>query len=107
MKIYKESIDINLKNCIKFFFFIIYVIFVGALIIGGIGAGIVTLLPDDASKKCHLGYYAHCSFTPFSTLILFVMAIFGIILLLKLTKYLRKKYEYFIEKLNNENEINK
>ncbi len=74
-----------------------YVIFLGGLIIGGISSGIMTLMPDNASKPCYLGYYAHCSFTPFSTLILFAMTIIGTILLIKLIKYLRRKYKRVIE----------
>ncbi|MDX1797699.1 MAG: hypothetical protein R3255_03530, partial [Candidatus Lokiarchaeia archaeon] len=56
-----------------------------------------TLIPDDASKLCYLGYYAHCSFAPFSTLILFAMAIVGTILLTKFIKYSRRKYHEIIE----------
>jgi len=33
-----------------------------------------TLIPVDASKSCILGYEAHCTFTPWSTLILIVVA---------------------------------
>jgi hypothetical protein len=36
--------------------------------------GIWTLVPAPASKPCLLGYYAHCSFTPVSTLICWVIA---------------------------------
>jgi polyferredoxin len=36
--------------------------------------GIWTLIPAPASKPCLLGYYAHCSFTPISTLICFAIA---------------------------------
>jgi len=32
-------------------------------------AGVSTLIPASASKPCYLGYYAHCTFTPISTLI--------------------------------------
>ncbi|MEJ5229758.1 MAG: hypothetical protein WHT65_07120 [Pseudothermotoga sp.] len=40
-----------------------------------IGLGIWTLLPiPAASKPCYLGYYAHCTFTPISTLMCFVAA---------------------------------
>lgn len=40
-----------------------------------VGLGVWTLLPiPGASKECYLGYYAHCSFTPISTLICFVLA---------------------------------
>ncbi|UCD00671.1 MAG: hypothetical protein JSV23_07205 [Promethearchaeota archaeon] len=85
------------KNIIKSFLLLFYMIFVGSLIIGGISAGIMTLIPDEASKLCYLGYYAHCSFTPYSTLILFTMAIVGTILLIKLIKNLRRKYNKVVE----------
>lgn len=45
----------------------------------------MTLIPDSsASKACMLGYRAHCSFTPFSTLILVALALllgYGVLLL--------------------------
>ncbi|MEJ2295027.1 MAG: hypothetical protein P8Y23_09665 [Candidatus Lokiarchaeota archaeon] len=62
-----------------------------ALIIGGAISGVVTFLPDEASKSCYLGYYAHCSFTPYSTIILFSMALLGLVLLLILIKFLRRE----------------
>jgi hypothetical protein len=36
--------------------------------------GIITLVPASASKPSLLGYYAHCSFTPVSTLICWALA---------------------------------
>jgi len=36
--------------------------------------GISTLVPAPASKPCFLGYYAHCSFTPISTVICLIIA---------------------------------
>jgi len=36
--------------------------------------GISTLIPAPASKPCLLGYYAHCSFTPISTIICWAIA---------------------------------
>jgi len=36
--------------------------------------GISTLVPAPASKPCPLGYYAHCPFTPISTVICLVIA---------------------------------
>jgi len=36
--------------------------------------GISTLIPAPASKPSLLGYYAHCSFTPISTIILWIIA---------------------------------
>ena len=97
MEINKNSVKNISKKIIKSILFLIYTIFVGALIIGGIVSGIMTLIPDEASKLCYLGYYAHCSFTPFSTLILFAMASVGTILLLKLIKFFRRKYHKVIE----------
>ncbi|MFW9969428.1 MAG: hypothetical protein ACFFDF_04450 [Candidatus Odinarchaeota archaeon] len=93
----KRSLKKILKSVIKSIILLFYIIIVVSLIIGGISAGIVTLIPDSASKPCYLGYYAHCSFTPFSTLILFAMALVGIILLIKFIKYVRRKYHELIE----------
>jgi len=36
--------------------------------------GVTTLIPAPASKPSFLGYYAHCSFTPISTIICWVIA---------------------------------
>jgi hypothetical protein len=36
--------------------------------------GLSTLIPAPASKPSLLGYYAHCSFTPISTIVCFVIA---------------------------------
>jgi hypothetical protein len=36
--------------------------------------GITTLIPAPASKPSLLGYYAHCSFTPISTVICWAIA---------------------------------
>ena len=36
--------------------------------------GLTTLIPANASKASLLGYYAHCSFTPASTIICWVIA---------------------------------
>lgn len=37
-------------------------------------AAICTVVPAEASKPCALGYYAHCSWTPWSTLICLAIA---------------------------------
>jgi len=94
----KTTIKKVLKITLKSFLVIFYVIFVGTLIIGGIVAGIMTLIPDEAKKPCYLGYYAHCSFTPYSTLILFAMTVVGTVLLIKLIKYFKRQYNKVIEK---------
>jgi len=36
--------------------------------------GILTLIPAPASKPCLLGYYAHCTFMPVSTIICWIIA---------------------------------
>jgi hypothetical protein len=36
--------------------------------------GVWTLVPAPASKPCLLGYYAHCTFTPISTIICWIVA---------------------------------
>jgi hypothetical protein len=33
-----------------------------------------TVIPSQASEPSFLGYYAHCSFTPISSIILFALA---------------------------------
>jgi flavodoxin len=66
-----------------FFFQIFYWAFMISAVVGGMGAGIWTLIPTawlghGASKPCYLGYVAHCSFTPWSSIILFALVPFGI-----------------------------
>jgi hypothetical protein len=80
-----------IKKVTKSIIILLYLIFVMGLIIGGVISGVMTFLPDEASKPCYLGYYAHCSFTPYSTIILFSMALLGFALLMILIKYLRRK----------------
>ena len=93
MNINRESINEMLKKILKGIGLIFYSIFVLALLISGVVTGILTLIPDEASKPCYLGYYAHCSFTPYSTLILFGMAAVGVILLIFLIRSLKKQYK--------------
>jgi hypothetical protein len=46
------------------------------MIIAWASSAIITVIPDStASKVCHLGYYAHCSFTPYGTIISIVGAV--------------------------------
>ena len=86
----KSVIEI-IKRIIKSMIILLYLIFILSLIIGGSISGVMTLLPDEASKPCYLGYYAHCSFTPYSTIILFSMVILGVILLLILIRHYKRK----------------
>ena len=65
------------------------IFFVVALIAAPIPTGIMTLLPDQASKPNYLGYYSTCSFAPYSTLILFALVVIGVVLLIK-TKPIHK-----------------
>lgn len=37
-------------------------------------AAVTTVVPAPASRPCLLGYYAHCSWTPLSTLICLAIA---------------------------------
>ena len=94
----KISLKVLTIKFFKLFLAAIYIAIVFILVFGGIPMGIWTLLPDEAKKPCYLGYYAHCSFTPFSTIILFGMTILGIILLMKLKNYLKSKYREWKDK---------
>jgi len=48
-----------------------------------------TIMPDSsASKDCMVGYMAHCTFTPISTIILLFMAIVFVYILIR-TKYIK------------------
>jgi len=67
---------------------IIYIITSFALLINGFLWGTMTLLPDDASKPCLLGYYARCSFAPISSIILLSLGVIGLILAIKSIKSL-------------------
>ena len=79
----------NLKKLIfRIFLYAIYVVFIIGLSFGGIYGGIWAALPSefvgwDSDKLCYLGYDAHCSFTPFSTIICFILSIIGFVLLKK------------------------
>ena len=82
-----------LKKLILVFIAIFYITFIIALSFGSLAAGILTLIPADASKANHLGYYSVCSFTPFSTIILAVISIAGFILFIKMGHFLKTKYQ--------------
>ena len=93
MNINRKSINQLLIKILKGIGLILYSTFILALLISGVVTGILTLLPDEASIPCYLGYYAHCSFTPYSTLILFGMAAVGATLLIFLIRSLKKQYK--------------
>ncbi len=93
-KLKRKSLAVKVVlKVVKSTFILIYLTLIVGLIAGGFSAGILTMLPDEASKPCYLGYYAHCSFTPYSTLILFAMAMIGTILLIRLVKYFKRQYK--------------
>jgi len=96
MEIKKKTIVGVSKFIIKSLIMGLLVLFALALIACGIVFGIMTLLPSEvvgwgADSVCYLGYVAHCSFTPFSTLILFGMTLGGFLMLIPLYRYFRKK----------------
>ena len=77
MKIVKESIR----------FFLLLILIAGA--IAAAVSTIWTIIPDNnATKECMLGYHAHCSFTPISTLISFFIAFLFCYILIR-TKLLK------------------
>ncbi|MFX0076522.1 MAG: hypothetical protein ACFE96_13855 [Candidatus Hermodarchaeota archaeon] len=81
---------------IKLILISLYLTIIISMIAGGITAGTLTLLPPDGfgwtvSKANYLGYMSICAFAPFSSLLLFGMAVLGYVLLLKLIKYIRRK----------------
>ena len=58
---------------------IVLFIFLVAMIGGWIYAAVLTAMPSEkASKLCLLGYKAHCSFTPISTIICIIAALITI-----------------------------
>jgi len=59
-------------NVKRLFFSTIFIV----MIIAWISSTIITIIPDStASKVCYLDYYAHCSFTPFGTIISIIGAV--------------------------------
>lgn len=96
MEINRKVLQKKIGIVIKAIGFLLYAIILGGMIIGGLSAGIMTLIPDEASKPSYLGYYAHCSFTPYSTLILFAITLIGLFLMIKLIKLVKKKYKKVI-----------
>jgi len=70
-----------LKKFVTWFLrFFLFLIVLAAFVASAVSA-VITIVPDSsASKACMLGYEAHCSFTPASTIILVVMALgFGFV----------------------------
>jgi len=88
------------------FLIILYTTFVITLLFGTAVAGILILLPAEASKANLIGYYSTCAFAPISSIILFSLTFVGFILLMKLWRKFAKKskksvvYEEFETILN-------
>jgi hypothetical protein len=64
-------------------------VFLAALVFGALAAGVWTLIPTDllswgSSKVNLIGYVSHCSYTPYSSLILFVASFIGIMFSMKM-----------------------
>ena len=65
---FKKAFNFTLKT-------VLLLVVISGAIASAISA-IWTIIPDiSASKVCLLGYKSHCSFTPFSTIILMFMSI--------------------------------
>lgn len=68
-------------NVKRLFFSTIFIV----MIIAWISSTIITVIPDStASKVCYLGYYAHCSFTPYGTIISIIGSVLTYIVARKL-----------------------
>ena len=61
-------------------------VFSGFFGVGFVALSLITLLPATASKPNLLGYYGVCSWAPYSTAILGIMAVLTLILTLRLWK---------------------
>ena len=73
-----------------------------ALILGNLFSAIITILPADlvgfgSTKTSILGYVAHCSFVPWSTIISLGFVALGVFLLIRLIKYLKSNEITFVK----------
>lgn len=89
----------SVNKALKLFLYAVFIIVL-------LTAGIMTLMPAEASKVSYLGYYSTCAFAPFSTIILFSLAFIDFIFLRKLWKNLVRKSNKSIVYLDNEALIN-
>ena len=101
----KFSLVRLLKKLIKLFFMTVYAILILGLSFGTVSASIITILPAEASKVNPLGYYSTCSFAPYSTIILFSLAILGFILLFKFVKHLVRQSKKSVAYIGRETVI--
>ena len=87
------------KIIIWFLKFLLFLIVFAGFVASGVFA-VITVIPDpSASKVCMLGYRAHCSFAPISTIILVIMAVvFGFIFM----RRYGKKILQIVRAVNNQ-----
>ena len=89
--------------------FSFYVMFIFAMVAGGISSGILTLIPAETigfggGNMNYIGYYSICSFAPYSSLMLLIMALIGIYPMIKIIQILQRKFsnlnKWIVEKFS-------
>jgi hypothetical protein len=100
----KMKFNLNLKEIMISVKAITYTTLVVTLIVGFLFSTIITILPADvlgfgSTKVSYLGYVAHCSFAPWSTLISLSLVGIGVFFLIKLVKYLKSNNISFVNLL--------
>jgi hypothetical protein len=98
----KMTFKISFKEVLRSGLIAFYTTFVVSLILGNLFSAIITILPAEivgfgSTKMNILGYVAHCSFAPWSTIISLVFVGLGIFLLIRLIKYLKLKNITFLK----------
>lgn len=96
------KLNFKLKEIMKSVKIISYTTMIIAMIIGNLFSAVITILPADvvgfgSQKLSILGYVAHCSFTPWSTLISLALTGLGVFFLIKLIKYLKANNISFVD----------
>ena len=86
--------DLKFKEILKSAKIISYTTLIIAMIIGNLFSAVITILPADivgfgSQKLSFLGYVAHCSFAPWSTLISLALTGLGVFFFLRLIRYLK------------------
>ncbi len=98
----KMKLNLQPKEIMKSTKIIFYTTMIIAMIIGNLFSAVITILPADvvgfgSQKLSILGYVAHCSFTPWSTLISLALTGLGIFFLVRLIKYLKTNNISFVD----------
>jgi len=94
--------NLKLKEIMKSAKIITYTTLIITMIIGNLFSAVITLLPADvvgfgSQKHSILGYVAHCSFTPWSTLISLALTGLGVFFLVRLIRYLKTNNISFVD----------